>query len=149
MKKAMEFLILIGFVGIALSAFGMSSLVTQKFDSALSIFYWSFDLPGYLKQLSTNVDSLSGIFTGDDLDVSSHLDFTNVANQYISIVNVIIFAINFILVLPLKLGAFILTFMASFIGIKFEGSALDWVFQIFNFAISSDFAIPYVPLYFP
>lgn len=131
-----KWIIIIGTIGVALQLMGFSTFVTQKYIETTNTYIYVLNGPGYFKGINTNIESVVNGFGASDLDLSSHINWSDFVKGLQSIFNMGIWVINLVIILPLKAAGAAISFAASLLGITFKGSALNWLYNFINSILS-------------
>lgn len=127
------FVTFLGIIGVSLNLLGFGSFVTLHLNDTTGGWYYTFDIRNYLDNITTNLTNVGGYFSGNDLDLNAHINFdgadnlTAMVNGFKSVIDILIWVINLIVMIIFKLTASFLDILISILGVNLKGSALEWL----------------------
>lgn len=139
-----KWFIVVGVICVALAVMGFSTLVTQHFNAETNVYYWSFDMASYVKGINTNLTNVNNVFDSADLNLVAHTKWdyawtsdpttwgTALSGYFISLVNIIIWGVQILIIMPFKIGSVLLAVGTGILGISLEGSSWSWLYDLIN-----------------
>lgn len=140
--EVIKWIILLGAIAVALNIlFGENTIVFVKREliQGTTLTWYKYDFNAYIQNLTTKITDTTKL----QLKMPPHW-FNNTLNAIISVVNYIIFGLN-VLLYPLKVGGYIMSFILALIGFNTnKESSLYWLGAISEALLKIE--IPFIPL---